>query len=112
MTEHDAFYLGHIAEWADRIEAYTAVGREAFMASTLHQDGTIRGFMVIGEAVKRLSDETCARAPEVPWRQVAGFRDVLVHDYIGVDVGLGWETVEQNLPALRRAVERLLADNP
>ena len=62
----------------------------------------------IAEAVKQLSDGTRSGAPEIPWKQIAGMRDRLTHDYFGVDLGLVWTTVEQELPQLKVAVETLL----
>ena len=109
MTEDDRLYLGHIADRIGRIEDYTAGGREAFLASTLRQDAVLQSFTVIGEAVKRLSSDVRDREPGVPWRQIAGFRDVLVHNYIGVDLAVVWDTVAGSLPDLKAAVGRLLA---
>ncbi len=103
----DDFYLTHIAERIGRIEAYTSEGKEGFLSSTLTQDAVIRSFEVIGEAVKQLSPAVREQAPDVPWRSIAGFRDVLIHNYIGVDVALVWETVEVQVPVLKRAVQRL-----
>lgn len=79
-------YLRDIVERIRRIEQFTEGGQGAFNQSLLIQDAVIRSFEVIGEAVKHLSPEIRQQYPEIPWRQIAGFRDVLTHDYGDVDV--------------------------
>lgn len=81
----DKRYLSDIYQCILLIEEYTSAGQETFMNTRLIQDGVIRNFEVIGEATKRLSEELRSNYPSVPWKQMAGFRDVLIHDYLGVD---------------------------
>ncbi|MBE8989219.1 DUF86 domain-containing protein [Nostoc sp. LEGE 12450] len=80
---------------------YTQDGKEAFLQTTIIQDAVIRNFEIIGEATKRLSSEIRAAYPDVPWQQVAGFRDILIHDYLKVNLNRVLGVVEQNLPPLK-----------
>jgi uncharacterized protein with HEPN domain len=82
----DRLYLIHIWECIQRIESYSIEGKSAFLASTMMQDAIIRNFEIIGEATKHLSAEMRQSNPEIQWRGLAGFRDVLIHNYMGVDL--------------------------
>ncbi len=109
MTD-DKTYLEHILDAIERIQIYTADGRDAFMADTMIQDAVVRNFEIIGEAAKRLSADLRHRHAEIPWRQAAGFRDVLSHDYVSIDLTIVWNAIESHLPTLREAVRELLTD--
>jgi uncharacterized protein with HEPN domain len=102
--------LLHIRDAIDRIRTYTASGREAFFAETLVQDAVMRNLEVVGEAAKRVSDETRSQAPALPWREMAGLRDKLIHDYFGVDLALVWHVVVDELPAIHAQLDKLLSD--
>lgn len=104
----DRLYLSNIWECIERIETYTQDGKEAFLQTTLIQDAVIRNFEIIGEATKRLSPEIKAAYPDLPWQQVAGFRDVLIHDYLKINLNRVWGVIEQNLPQLKATVEEIL----
>ena len=106
----DRLYLEHIRQAIEKILSYSATGRDDFLGNTLIQDGVVRNFEIIGEASKHLSDAAKARCPEVPWRRVAGFRDILIHNYMGVDAREVWNVIDAHLPILRRAVEELLKE--
>jgi len=108
----DRLYLISIIESAERITQYVRDGRDAFMASSLIQDATIRNFETIGEAARHVSTELRRAHPEIPWREVVGFRDVLIHDYLRVDVDEVWNIVESDLPELKQKLAAILASLP
>ena len=76
----------HMRECIDRIREYTAADRSRFEASHLIQDAVIRNLQTLTESSQRLSDGIKATEPQVPWRELAGFRNVIVHGYLGIDV--------------------------
>lgn len=104
----DRLSLDHIRQAVERIEGYVAAGREEFFRNTMIQDAVIRNFEIIGEAAKHLTDTAKSRAPQTPWRRIAGFRDILIHNYMGVDLEEVWNVIEGSLPNLRLAVQSLL----
>ena len=108
MSKDPRVYLAHILECIQKIERFTAGERERFLADELVQDAVLRNFEVIGEAAKRLDDAYRAAHPEIPWRSLAGLRDVLIHQYEGVDLERVWGFVERDLPGLKRAMAGLL----
>lgn len=73
--------------------AYTESGRIAFFKSPMIQDAVVRNLEVVGEATKQVPESLRERAPELSWREMAGMRDKLIHDYLGVDLNLVWDVV-------------------
>ncbi len=102
-------YLVDILERIRRIEIITNTGQDSFLASFVSQDAVIRSFEVIGEVVKRLSPEMTNAYPAIPWRQITGFRDVLIYDYEEVDLVAVWRIVAEDLVPLKEAVTAMLA---
>ena len=104
----DRLYLQHILEAIEKIEGYIAVGRDVFLSSSHWQDAVVRQLEIIGEATQRLSKDLCSQHRDVPWRRIAGLRDVLIHDYMGVDINAVWEITQKNLPFLKTRVAEIL----
>jgi uncharacterized protein with HEPN domain len=108
MTADPRVYLAHILECAEKVRRYIAAGEETFQRDTMIQDAVIRNFEVIGEAVKRLPEEYRIQHPEIPWRLMAGFRDVLIHGYEGVDLKRVWLVATKELPAVGQILSQIL----
>ncbi len=108
MTKDPRVYLAHTLECIQKIERFTADGKGRFLRDAMVQDAVLRNFEIIGEAAKRLDDSYRTAHPEIPWRALAGLRDVLIHQYEGVDLERVWAIVERELPSLRAAIAALL----
>jgi len=107
-VKRDEVYLQHILDAINRIIAYTEDGKDAFFKNTMMQDAVIRNLEVIGEATKALSKESRRQHPSIPWDDMAGMRDVLIHHYMGVDLEIVWDVSQNKLKDLRAQIESLL----
>jgi uncharacterized protein with HEPN domain len=97
-------FLLHIRDSITTIRDYTKDGHEAFMTDRKTQDAVIRQLEIIGEAVKALPAEFKSTHTTIPWKDIAGMRDMLIHHYFGVDIKTVWGVVENHLPALEAVV--------
>lgn len=106
----DTVYLRHIKDCIRRIEENVAGGRDRFLESHTLQDAVLRNLQTMAESTRRLSDDLKATNPEVDWRRIATFRNVLVHDYLGVDIERIWEITQREVPQLKEAVLTMLEE--
>ena len=104
----DAVYLRHIAECIRRIEEHITGGRDLFLATHALQDATLRNPQTMSEATQRLSDAIKSTHPEIEWLRIGAFRNVLAHNYLGIDLELIWEITERDVPELKRAIAEML----
>ncbi len=105
----ERLYLVHISERIERILEIARAGKDEFLRSVVLQDAAIRNFEVIGEAAKRVGPAARERAPDIPWRQLAGLRDVLIHGYEDVRLDRIWQVIEEELPTIQKKLRTLLA---
>lgn len=105
-------FLEHILDAIQNIEAYTkGFIKEDFFRNKLVQDGVVRNLEIIGEATKRLPEAITSVYPQIEWRKIAGMRDVLIHDYFGVDLEKVWGVVKNRIPELKNVVSNILKEN-
>lgn len=109
MNKKPEIFLRHILESLKQIEHYTEeYEREDFWDRPEIQDAVIRRFEIIGEATKNIPEDFRKAHPEVAWQEAIGMRNVLIHEYFGVDLDIVWNTVEEILPKFKEQIEDLL----
>jgi uncharacterized protein with HEPN domain len=108
MKKDPAIFLNHILECIDLIEQYTK-GRtkEEFFKAKHFQDAVIRRIEIIGEAVKNIPREIRKTYPQVPWKQIAAMRDIISHEYWGIDLNLTWKVATERVPSLRNDILKI-----
>ena len=107
----DLLYLVHILECIERIERYTESGYGPFRETKMIQDAVLRNLHTLTESTQKLSQAAKDAHPEVDWPGIARFRNVIVHDYLGIDLARIWDIVQSDLPELRASVELMLAES-
>jgi uncharacterized protein with HEPN domain len=109
-VKKDDVYFEHILLCIEKIESYSKGDKTLYLESTIIQDAVVRNLQVLAESSQRISDITKAKYPETEWQAISGFRNILVHDYLGLDLKLIWSVVVKRLPTLRLEVEKMLKD--
>jgi uncharacterized protein with HEPN domain len=104
----DTVYLHHIMDSIRRVEENVKEGRERFMASHTLQDAVIRNLQTMAESTQRLSDDLKETHSEIEWYRITAFRNVLVHDYLGIDIERIWEITQRDVPELKQAILAML----
>ena len=108
----DQEYASDIAEAIRRIKFYAkGFTYRKFLANTKTQDAVVRNLEIIGEAAKNISDEFKKKHTNIGWKNIAGMRDKLIHEYFGVNWDIVWDVVKLNLPELERQIEQLLQES-
>ena len=106
--KNEKIYLQHILDTIGRIESVTGEGKVAFLVSEIHQDAVLRNLHTMTESNQRLSSYRKRANPEVEWRMLAAFRNVLVHDYLGIDLELVWTVITRDIPELKKKIAVIL----
>lgn len=104
----DRLYLLHIKEAIGWIEEFTSAGEAEFLTDRKTQDAVLRNLHTLSESTQQLSNELKELHPDVDWRTIAAFRNVVVHDYLGVDLDQIWDIVEDDLPILKQNISAIL----
>lgn len=111
MMKDPQVFLQHIIECIKNIEIDTKnYDAEKFIRIRRTQDAVLRNLEIMGEAVKNLPDDLKREHPEVSWKKVARFRDILIHFYFGVDLNIVWNVVREDLPELKKNIEKILKE--
>ena len=100
-------YVEHMLTCIEKINLYTEGSKEKFFASPLVQDAVIRNLQVMAESGQRISDDLKRLHDDIAWRDISGFRNILVHDYLGIDCDTIWSVVEQDIPALYQSLKKM-----
>ncbi len=104
-------YLQDILDAIDAIETFTSgIDFESFAQNLEKVFAVSRALEIIGEAVKRIPDSVRSQYPDIPWRDIAGIRDKLIHDYFNADVGIIWKAVQEDVPMLKMMIANILED--
>lgn len=107
-NKDNSIFLEHILESIKAIKLYVkGVDKHSFSKSTEKQDSIIRRLEIIGEAVRKLDKEFKSKYNKIEWANIAGMRDILIHDYFGVDINLVWNTVKKDIPKLEKYIKEI-----
>ena len=105
--ESDRVHLAYIQQCMERIREYTEGGQATFYDSSMVQDAVVRNLQNLAGSTRKLSDSLKEIEPDMPWSKIADFRDVLTREYLQIDLKAVWSVVEEDLPVLESAIERM-----
>ena len=104
-------YLQDILDAIEKIKKYTAkVDYEMFSKNEMMIDAVLMNIAIIGESVKKIPEDVKEKYPDIPWKDIAGMRDKVIHDYFGVDVNIVWETIKKDVPELEQKIKVMLKE--
>ncbi|SRR5579883_248323 len=106
----DKLYLAHILECIEKIERFTLDGKEAFVKDEKTQDAVLRNLHTLAESSTRISKPLIEKNSHIPWREMSGFRNVVVHDYLGLDLDQVWDIIVLDLPSLKHNIHTILEE--
>jgi len=108
MIKDDLAYIEHILDCIRKINEFSnGLSLKEFKTNEMVQDAIIRNIEIIGEASKKISKDTKQTYYEIPWKEISGMRDKLIHDYLGVDVDVVWKTIKEDIPTLDRLIRSI-----
>lgn len=109
MKKDNLIYIYHTRDCINKIDTYTEnISQDDFLSNSLIHDAVIRNFEIIGEATKKLSDDFRTKYPDIEWKKIAGMRDKLIHDYIGVDLWAVWAVVTDIIQEFKKQIQEII----
>jgi uncharacterized protein with HEPN domain len=112
MSKRDPrLFLADMMDAIVKIEKWTSgISSAKFLADGLLQDAVVRNLEILGEAAKNIPDEVRSRYPGIPWKRIAGFRDIAIHDYFGVDLEIVWKILTEGIIAVKPSLEKAILE--
>jgi uncharacterized protein with HEPN domain len=106
----DRLYLAHIIECIGKIEEYTKEGKTSFATDQKTQDAVLRNLHTLSESAIRITDELKKKYDDIAWREIHAFRNVVVHDYLGLELNQVWNILAADLPVLKKGIEKIISE--
>ncbi|MEZ4775457.1 MAG: HepT-like ribonuclease domain-containing protein [Bacteroidia bacterium] len=110
MSEKDRGNLAAILDSVNKIQAFTSAisNAENFYSDIRTFDATLMNFVIIGESIARLSEEITKANPHIEWQKIKGFRNMIAHDYFGIDAEEVWQIIQQYVPLLKTNIQQII----